>query len=142
MLKLAISADGKVGAGRRPVAITGEAVHDRVHLLRAQNDADEVIGIGTVLADDPMLTCRLPGMAKDLPVRIIADSMLRLPLNSRLAKSAYATPVWAIAGMSAPQDAEFRCCRSASKCYACPRAPTRSILRMRWVFWRRRAFPD
>ena len=108
MLKLAISADGKAGAaGRRPVAITGDAVHDRVHLLRAQNDAI-MIGIGTALADDPMLTCRLPGMAKDSPVRIIADSMLRLPLNSRLAKSAYATPVWAIAGMSAPQDAEFR----------------------------------
>jgi diaminohydroxyphosphoribosylaminopyrimidine deaminase / 5-amino-6-(5-phosphoribosylamino)uracil reductase len=108
MLKLAISADGKVGAaGRRPVAITGDAVHDRVHLLRAQNDAI-MIGIGTVLADDPMLTCRLPGMAKDSPVRIVADSMLRLPLNSRLVKSAYATPVWAIAGMSAPQDAEFR----------------------------------
>jgi diaminohydroxyphosphoribosylaminopyrimidine deaminase / 5-amino-6-(5-phosphoribosylamino)uracil reductase len=55
-----------------------------------------------------MLTCRLPGMAKDSPVRIIADSMLRLPLNSRLVKSAYETPVWAIAGMSAPQDAELR----------------------------------
>jgi diaminohydroxyphosphoribosylaminopyrimidine deaminase / 5-amino-6-(5-phosphoribosylamino)uracil reductase len=108
MLKLAISADGKVGAaGRRPVAITGDAVRDRVHLLRAQNDAI-MIGIGTALADDPMLTCRLPGMAKDSPVRIVADSMLRLPLNSRLVKSAYETPVWAIAGMSAPQDAEFQ----------------------------------
>ena len=94
-------------AGRRPIAITGEAVRDRVHLLRAQNDAI-MIGIGTALADDPMLTCRLPGMAKDSPVRIVADSMLRLPLNSRLVKSAYETPVWAIAGMSAPQDAEFR----------------------------------
>lgn len=108
MLKLAISADGKVGAaGRRPVAITGDAVRDRVHLLRAQNDAI-MIGIGTALADDPMLTCRLPGMAKDSPVRIVADNMLRLPLNSRLVKSAYETPVWAIAGMSAPQDAEFQ----------------------------------
>jgi diaminohydroxyphosphoribosylaminopyrimidine deaminase / 5-amino-6-(5-phosphoribosylamino)uracil reductase len=108
MLKLAISADGKVGAaGRRPVAITGEAVRDRVHLLRAQNDAI-MIGIGTALADDPMLTCRLSGMAKNSPVRVIADSMLRLPLDSRLVKSAYKTPVWVIAGMSAPQDAEFR----------------------------------
>jgi diaminohydroxyphosphoribosylaminopyrimidine deaminase/5-amino-6-(5-phosphoribosylamino)uracil reductase len=107
MLKLAISADGKAGAaGQRPVAITGDAVRDRVHLLRAQNDAI-MIGIGTALADDPMLTCRLPGMAKDSPVRIVADSMLRLPLNSRLVKSAYETPVWAIAGMSAAQDAEF-----------------------------------
>src|SRR5580692_9913094 len=108
LLKLAISADGKAGAARRrPIAITGEAVRDRVHLLRAENDAI-LVGIGTALADDPLLTCRLPGMAKDSPVRIVADSMLRLPLNSRLVKSAYETPVWAIAGMSAPQDAEFQ----------------------------------
>src|ERR1700691_4741334 len=64
MLKLAISADGKAAAaGRRPVAITGEAVRDRVHLLRAESDAI-MIGIGTVLADDPLLTCRLPGMER------------------------------------------------------------------------------
>jgi diaminohydroxyphosphoribosylaminopyrimidine deaminase / 5-amino-6-(5-phosphoribosylamino)uracil reductase len=112
MLKLAISADGKAGAktgtGRRqPVAITGEAVRERVHLLRAENDAI-MVGIGTALADDPMLTCRLPGLAKNSPVRIIADSMLRLPLHSRLVKSATATPVWVIAGMSAPQEVEFR----------------------------------
>src|SRR5208283_5497668 len=96
MLKLAISADGKAGAaGRKPVAITGEAVRERVHLLRAENDAI-MIGIGTALADDPMLTCRLPGMAKNSPVRVVADSMLRLPLSSRLVKSAYETPVWVI----------------------------------------------
>ncbi len=107
MLKLAISADGKAGAaGRRPIAITGEAVRERVHLLRAESDAI-MIGIGTALADDPVLTCRLPGMAKYSPVRVIADSMLRLPLNSRLVKSAHETPVWAVAGMSAPQEAEF-----------------------------------
>src|SRR5262249_31253947 len=87
MLKLAISADGKVaGAGGRPVAITAEAARERVHLLRAENDAI-MVGIGTVLADDPMLTCRLPGMAGRSPVRIVADSMLRLPLTSRLVRS-------------------------------------------------------
>ena len=107
MLKLAISADGKAGAaGRKPVAITGEAVRERVHLLRAHSDAI-MVGIGTVLADDPMLTCRLPGMAKDSPVRIVADSMLRLPVNSRLVQSAYETPVWALTGLAAPQESEF-----------------------------------
>jgi diaminohydroxyphosphoribosylaminopyrimidine deaminase/5-amino-6-(5-phosphoribosylamino)uracil reductase len=106
LLKLAISADGKAAAaGRKPVAITGEAVHDRVHLLRAQSDAI-MVGIGTALADDPMLTCRLPGMAKYSPVRVVADSMLRLPLGSRLVCSAYETPVWALAGMQARQLAE------------------------------------
>jgi diaminohydroxyphosphoribosylaminopyrimidine deaminase/5-amino-6-(5-phosphoribosylamino)uracil reductase len=107
MLKLAISADGKAGAaGRKPVAITGEAVRERVHLLRAHSDAI-MVGIGTVLADDPMLTCRLPGMAKDSPVRVVADSMLRLPVKSRLVRSAYETPVWALTGLAAPQQAEL-----------------------------------
>ena len=97
-LKLAISADGKVGAaGRKPVAITGEAVRDRVHLMRAQSDA-VMIGIGTALADDPMLTCRLPGMAASSPVRIVLDSGLRLPLGSRLVRSAREVPVWVVAG--------------------------------------------
>ncbi len=108
LLKLAISADGKAAAaGRKPVAITGEAVRDRVHLLRAESDAI-MIGIGTALADDPLLTCRLPGMAKNSPVRVVADSMLRLPLNSRLAQSAYDAPVWALAGTQAPEEAEFK----------------------------------
>jgi diaminohydroxyphosphoribosylaminopyrimidine deaminase / 5-amino-6-(5-phosphoribosylamino)uracil reductase len=105
ILKLAISADGKAGAaGRKPVAITGEAVRERVHLMRAQSDAI-MIGIGTALADDPMLTCRLPGMAKDSPVRIVLDSALRLLPGSKLAASAFDVPVWVVAGNQAPQAA-------------------------------------
>ena len=105
MLKLAISADGKAGAaGRRPVAITGDAVRDRVHLLRAQSDA-VMVGIGTVLADDPLLTCRLPGMIGYSPVRIVLDSALRLPLASRLVQSARETPVWVVAGPAVPPSA-------------------------------------
>jgi len=106
MLKLAISADGKAGAaGRRPVAITGEAAQQRVHLMRAQSDAI-MVGIGTVLADDPLLTCRLPGMAKYSPVRIVLDSALRLPLGSRLVRSTRDVPVWVITGAAAPPAAK------------------------------------
>ncbi len=106
MLKLAISADGKAGAaGRRPITITGEAARDRVHLLRAENDAI-MIGIGTALADDPLLTCRLPGMAGNSPVRIVLDSALRLPLGSRLAQSARQVPVWVVAAMEVSRAAE------------------------------------
>ncbi len=106
MLKLAISADGKAGAaGGKPIAITGEAVRDRVHLLRAHSDAI-VIGIGTAIADDPMLTCRLPGMAKNSPVRIVLDTKLRLPVGSRLVASARDTPVWTVSGAQAPREAE------------------------------------
>ncbi len=106
LLKLAISADGKAGAaGRKPVTITGPAVRDRVHLLRAQSDGI-MIGIGTALADDPMLTCRLPGMAAYSPVRIVLDTHLRLPLESRLARSAREVPVWVIPGPDASPAAE------------------------------------
>ena len=101
-LKLAISADGKVAAaGRRPIAITGAEVRDRVHLMRAQSDAI-MVGIGTVLADDPLLTCRLPGMEKDSPVRVVLDGDLRLPASSRLVRTAREIPVWVIASARAP----------------------------------------
>jgi diaminohydroxyphosphoribosylaminopyrimidine deaminase/5-amino-6-(5-phosphoribosylamino)uracil reductase len=106
MLKLAVSADGKAGAaGRKPVAITGEAAREQVHLMRAQSDAI-MIGIGTALVDDPLLTCRLPGMGKISPVRIVLDSTLRLPPGSRLAKSACEVPLWVIAAADAPKARE------------------------------------
>jgi diaminohydroxyphosphoribosylaminopyrimidine deaminase/5-amino-6-(5-phosphoribosylamino)uracil reductase len=97
ILKLAISADGKIGAsGRKPVAITGETAGRRVHLWRAQSDAI-LVGIGTVLADDPLLTCRLPGMEARSPVRVVLDRALRIPGNSRLLHSARETPLWVMA---------------------------------------------
>jgi diaminohydroxyphosphoribosylaminopyrimidine deaminase/5-amino-6-(5-phosphoribosylamino)uracil reductase len=98
MLKLAVSADGKAGlAGRRPAPITGEAARARVHLMRAMNDA-VLTGIGTVLADDPLLTCRLPGMAGRSPVRVVLDGVLRLGPESRIAATARETPLWVVAG--------------------------------------------
>jgi diaminohydroxyphosphoribosylaminopyrimidine deaminase/5-amino-6-(5-phosphoribosylamino)uracil reductase len=104
-LKLAVSADGKVGlAGRKPAPITGEPARARVHLMRAMHDAI-LIGIGTALADDPQLTCRLPGMASRSPVRLVLDADLRLPMASALVGSARETPVWVIAGESAPTEA-------------------------------------
>jgi len=94
ILKLAVSADDKIAAaGRKPVAITGEAARTRVHLLRAQCDAI-LVGIGTVLADDPMLTCRLPGMEALSPVRVVLDRALRIPGGSKLVHSARETPLW------------------------------------------------
>jgi diaminohydroxyphosphoribosylaminopyrimidine deaminase / 5-amino-6-(5-phosphoribosylamino)uracil reductase len=94
ILKLAVSSDGKIGAaGHRPVAISGEAAKARVHLLRAQCDAI-LVGIGTVLSDDPLLTCRLPGMEARSPVRVALDRNLRIPGTSRLVHSARQTPLW------------------------------------------------
>ena len=94
MLKLAVSRDDKIaGAERKRVTITGEAAKARMHLLRAQSDAI-LVGIGTVLADDPLLTCRLPGMEARSPVRVVLDRALRMQGNSRLVRSARATPLW------------------------------------------------
>jgi diaminohydroxyphosphoribosylaminopyrimidine deaminase / 5-amino-6-(5-phosphoribosylamino)uracil reductase len=106
LLKLAVSADGKAAAaGPRPVALTGEATRERVHLMRAQSDAI-MIGIGTVLADDPLLTCRLPGMVEKSPLRVVLDTALRLPLGSRLVRSAREVPVWVFGGTDAPRGEE------------------------------------
>jgi diaminohydroxyphosphoribosylaminopyrimidine deaminase/5-amino-6-(5-phosphoribosylamino)uracil reductase len=106
MLKLAISADGKAAvAGRKPVAITAAAAGGRVHLMRSRSDAI-MIGIGTALADGPLLTCRLPGMAKISPVRIVLDNALRLPVASRLVKSAREVPVWVIGAADVPKARE------------------------------------
>ncbi len=94
ILKLAVSSDDKIAAaGHRPVAISGDAARSRVHLLRAQCDAI-LVGIGTVLADDPLLTTRLPGMEAQSPVRVVLDRSLRIPGSSRLVHSARETPLW------------------------------------------------
>jgi diaminohydroxyphosphoribosylaminopyrimidine deaminase/5-amino-6-(5-phosphoribosylamino)uracil reductase len=106
MLKLAVSADGKAAlAGRMPVQITGEATRARVHLMRAMSDAI-LVGIGTVIADDPALTCRLPGMSKASPVRVVLDPGLRLPLTSQLVKTARDIPVWAFCATDTPSERE------------------------------------
>ncbi len=106
ILKLAVSADGKAGfAGRRPAAITGEPARARVHLMRAMSDA-VLTGIGTVLADDPLLTCRLPGMADRSPVRVVLDSKLRLGLGTRLIATARQTPLWVVTGDLAAAERE------------------------------------
>ena len=101
-----MSADGKAGlAGRRPVQITGSAARNHVHQMRATSDA-VLTGIGTVLSDDPLLTCRLPGMADRSPVRVVLDSRLRLPLDGRLVATAREVPLWVVTGEGAPQDRE------------------------------------
>jgi len=61
-------------------------------------------GIGTVLADDPLLTCRLPGMPGGSPVRVVLDSALRLPLDSRLVATIQDAPLWVMAGGSGKRE--------------------------------------
>ncbi|MBV8925268.1 MAG: bifunctional diaminohydroxyphosphoribosylaminopyrimidine deaminase/5-amino-6-(5-phosphoribosylamino)uracil reductase RibD [Bradyrhizobium sp.] len=122
ILKLAVSADDKIGAaGSKPVAITGETARTRVHLLRAQSDAI-LVGIGTVLADDPLLTCRLPGMAARSPVRVVLDRALRIPGNSRLVHSARETPLWVVASELAEAPAAAKLGAAGAQVFRVPPA--------------------
>lgn len=103
-LKLATSLDARVAtATGHSQWITGPDSRARGHLLRANHDAI-LIGIGTALADDPELTCRLPGLEAANPVRVVLDSALRLPVTSRLAQGAASTaPTWVVTRADADQ---------------------------------------
>jgi len=104
--KIARTADGYAGGpGGARIMVSCPAAGGWVHLQRAHHDAI-MLGIGSVLADDPLLTVRLPGMAMRSPIRIILDSHLRLPLDSQLVKTVAEVPVWVVATESAPIERE------------------------------------
>ena len=109
-VKLASTADGfaaRDGAGER-LLITADAANAQVHLMRAHADAI-LVGIGTVLADDPLLNVRLPGMLERSPLRIVFDSTLRMAAQpSRLTATASDVPVWIVTTTRAPLEAEQR----------------------------------
>jgi diaminohydroxyphosphoribosylaminopyrimidine deaminase/5-amino-6-(5-phosphoribosylamino)uracil reductase len=86
VLKYAMTLDGKMATvSGQSKWITGEAARAHVHLMRHQY-AGIMVGIGTVIADDPLLTCRLPDCRN--PVRIICDTQLRIPMQSRIVETA------------------------------------------------------
>ena len=90
VMKYAMTMDGKLATHTGLSQwITGEAARRRVHEDRHRYSA-VMVGVGTVLADDPLLTCRLPGCKN--PVRIVCDTHLRTPLASRIVQTARDVP--------------------------------------------------
>mgnify|MGYP000916881112 CR=1 FL=1 len=100
--KLAVSANGLVPFGRAgaPVWVTGALARAAAQMQRAEADAI-MVGIGTVLADDPELSCRLPGMQARSPIRVVLDTHLRCPLTARLVQTARQVPTWVVCGPDA-----------------------------------------
>ncbi|MGY2051297.1 bifunctional diaminohydroxyphosphoribosylaminopyrimidine deaminase/5-amino-6-(5-phosphoribosylamino)uracil reductase RibD [Methylobacterium sp. JK268] len=105
LLKLARTRDGYAASGPGRLLITGPLANARVHLARAHADAI-LVGSGTVLADDPALTVRLPGLAERSPWRIVLDGRLRTPVTADLVRGAHRVPTLIIAGPTAPAAAE------------------------------------
>ncbi|WP_438753613.1 bifunctional diaminohydroxyphosphoribosylaminopyrimidine deaminase/5-amino-6-(5-phosphoribosylamino)uracil reductase RibD [Pararhizobium sp. O133] len=104
-LKLAVSADGMIGIkGQGQIRITGTAARDYVQRLRAETDAI-LVGIGTAIADNPELTCRIPGLEARSPLRVVIDGELDMPTTSKLAQTARLVPVIAVSGREDGSDA-------------------------------------
>src|ERR1700760_3448120 len=93
-LKLASTLDGRIAThGGESQWITGTPARHLAHAMRGRHDA-VMVGVGTVLADNPDLTCRIPGFRPTPNVRVIADSHLRTSLTSRLLTTAKDVPTW------------------------------------------------
>ena len=107
-LKLATSLDGRIAtASGESQWITGEAARAQVHRMRAEHDV-VLVGIGTVLADDPELTVRLPGYEGPQPARAVLDTQGRLPPTSKLAQTAGRVPTWLFTSAASHEEPTVR----------------------------------
>jgi diaminohydroxyphosphoribosylaminopyrimidine deaminase/5-amino-6-(5-phosphoribosylamino)uracil reductase len=115
-LKIAQTADGFAGAlstgagGTKESArlqVSCEQAGRFVHLQRAMHDAI-MVGVSTVIADDPQLTVRVAGLQDRSPIRVVLDSRLSTPADAQIVHTARETPTWIIAAENAPIEPERR----------------------------------
>ena len=130
-LKLAETADGFAAGGAHDprLAITGAAANNSVHVMRAMHDAI-MVGAGTVRADDPLMTVRLPGLENRRPLRVVLDTGLSISPRSRLVATAREFPVLVICGPKASPDAQAELESHGVQVVALPprrRRPARSL---------------
>ena len=93
-LKLASTLDGRIAShSGNSQWITDTPARKEAHALRGRHDAT-MVGVGTVLSDDPDLTCRIPGYTQRPTIRVVADSHLRTPLMARIVATAAEAPTW------------------------------------------------
>lgn len=122
-LKLAVGSDGLVPAGDgRPRWVTQAPARAHGHVLRARNDAI-LVGRGTVSADDPLLTVRLPGLEDRSPVGVILDGRLAMPPTARLLGDGTARPVWIFARRDAAESRADRLKAAGAEVIRTDRAP-------------------
>jgi len=112
-LKLASSLDGRIATRSGDSRwITGPLARARGHLLRARHDA-VTVGAASAVADDPALTCRLPGMAGASPVRVVIDGSARLPAGHALVAGARESATWIVSTQALGQDGRHEAWRRA-----------------------------
>ena len=104
MLKLAVSADGMIGRreGER-MLVSGKHAFEVVQIMRTAYDA-MMVGIGTVLVDDPRLTVRLPGLARRTPARVVLDAFARMPPTAKLLQTIDEAPLEVFVASDAPHE--------------------------------------
>lgn len=108
-MKLSTSIDGRIATSSgQSQWITGDDVQLQGHLMRARSDAI-LTGIDTVLFDNPLMTCRLPGMEAFSPVRIVLDSNFRFPTTCQMAQTARDVGVWVVTLAHSAESQKKKC---------------------------------
>jgi diaminohydroxyphosphoribosylaminopyrimidine deaminase/5-amino-6-(5-phosphoribosylamino)uracil reductase len=111
VLKVAATLDGRIATRTGDARwVTGEKARAHVHGLRRAMDGI-LVGIGTVLADDPQLTARVAGHPAVDPVRFVLDTRLRIPVSARMLSQSSSAPTYLVCGPQAPAQARQKLIR-------------------------------